>query len=138
MPALLARLRDIRFLRYLLASLGALGVDMGCFLALLAIGAGAVPASATGYSAGIAAHWLLSSRAVFTGQVAPRGFGRHRQKALFILSALLGLVLTTAIVDVGESVGIDPRFAKLVAVGTSFLATWLMRSRIVFRAPVAA
>lgn len=134
MTVVLARLRDIRFLRYILASVGALAVDMGCFLLLLATGTGAVVASALGYAAGIAAHWLLSSRAVFTGHVAPRGQGRMRQKTLFVLSALLGLALTTAIVGAGELAGLDPRLAKLVAIGVSFLATWLMRSRIVFRA----
>jgi hypothetical protein len=36
MVALLARLGDLRLVRYLLASVGALAVDMGCFLALLA------------------------------------------------------------------------------------------------------
>ena len=63
MQAVFARLRDIRFVRYILASVGALAVDMGCFLLLLATGTGAVAASAIGYGAGIAAHWLVSSRA---------------------------------------------------------------------------
>lgn len=138
MAALLARLRDIRFVRYILASVAALAVDMGCFLALLASGSGPIAASAIGYGAGIAAHWLLSSRAVFTGHVAPQGQARTWQKALFVVSALAGLALTTAIVGAGADAGIDPRLAKLVAIGVSFAATWLMRSRIVFRAPVAA
>ena len=38
MIALLSRLGDLRLLRYLLASVGALAVDMGSFLALLTIG----------------------------------------------------------------------------------------------------
>ena len=52
---LCARLLDRRFLRYLLASVGALAVDMGLFMALLAGGVAAVAASAIGYGAGIAA-----------------------------------------------------------------------------------
>lgn len=138
MQAAFARLRDIRFVRYILASVGALAVDMGCFLLLLATGTGAVAASAIGYCAGIAAHWLVSSRAVFTEGVAPRGQGRNWQKALFVVSALVGLGITTAIVGMSEAAGIDPRIAKLAAIGVSFLATWLMRSRIVFRYPGAA
>ena len=129
---LLMRLRDQRFIRYILASVGALAVDMGLFMLLLA-GMGAVAASAMGYGAGIAAHWLLSSRTVFTDTVAQRGPGRTKQKALFVLSALAGLAITTAIVGAGEALGIDPRIAKLAAVAVSFLATWLMRSHIVFR-----
>ncbi|WP_291133636.1 GtrA family protein [Erythrobacter sp.] len=135
---LLVRLRDARFVRYLLASVGALAVDMGAFLALLSAGSAAAPASAAGYSLGIVAHWLMSSRAVFHGSVAESGLARTRQKALFVISALLGLALTTAIVGLGERAGADPRAAKLVAIGVSFMATWLVRSRIVFRPAPAA
>jgi putative flippase GtrA len=134
----LTRLRDIRLLRYLLASVGALAVDIGCFLALLALAVPAAAASAAGYALGILAHWLLSSRAVFVGGVAARGPERTRQKALFVGSALAGLALTTAIVGLGAAAGADPRLAKIVAIGVSFTATWLLRSRVVFRAPVTA
>lgn len=131
---LIARLRDIRFLRYILASVGALAVDFGSFLVLLSLGVLAAPASAVGYSLGILAHWLLSSRTVFQDTVAERGAARTRQKALFVISALIGLGLTTAIVGAGDWAGFDPRLAKLVAIGASFTATWLLRSKIVFRA----
>src|SRR5690606_5433007 len=103
--ALLARLRDVRLVRYLAASVGALAVDLGSFLALLALGALAAPAAAAGYSLGILAHWLLSSRVVFGDVVADRGARRTRQKALFVVSALAGLALTTAIVGLGDLAG---------------------------------
>jgi putative flippase GtrA len=131
--ALLIRLRDVRLVRYLAASAGALAVDIGSFLALLALGVLPAPAAAAGYSLGILAHWLLSSRAVFNDTVAPRGAERTRQKALFVVSALAGLALTTAIVGAGHLAGIDPRAAKIVAVAASFTLTWLARSKIVFR-----
>jgi small basic protein len=54
------------------------------------------------------------------------------QKALFVGSALIGLALTMAVVGLGARLGLDPRLAKLVAVATSFVATWLLRNRIVF------
>ncbi len=133
MVAALQRLGDWRFIRYLLASVGALAVDVGTFLALLSIGLWAAGASAFGYSLGIVAHWLMSSRAVFTANVAERGTARTKQKALFVISALIGLALTTAIVWAGDASGIDPRLAKLVAIFVSFFATWLLRSRVVFR-----
>lgn len=123
----------IVLLRYLAASALALGVDMASFLLLLRLNLPPAPAAATGYSLGIAAHWLLSSRAVFTRGVAERGPERTRQKALFVLSALFGLALTTAIVGAGSGFGIDPRLAKLAAVAASFTATWLLRERLVFR-----
>lgn len=135
---MLIRLRDIRLVRYLGASVGALAVDMGSFLALLALGSTPAAAAAAGYSLGIVAHWLLSSRAVFSDAVAPRGLGRTRQKALFVISALLGLALTTAIVGLGDIAGIDPRLAKGGAIAASFTLTWMLRSRIVFRVEQAA
>lgn len=138
MRSKLATLLNVQFLRYLLASVGALAVDMGCFLALLAGGASAVVASAAGYGLGILAHWLFSSRAVFGDGVAERGKARSVQKALFVVSALIGLAITTAMVGGGEELGIDPRVAKLAAIGVSFVVTWLIRSRIVFRVPAAA
>lgn len=133
MTAILARLVDLRFLRYLIASIGALAVDMGCFLLLLGAGMSAAAASALGYSLGIAVHWLLSSRTVFQDSVARDFVPRTRQKALFVVSALAGLGLTTAIVGLGSGVGVDPRLAKLAAVGASFLVTWLLRSKLIFR-----
>lgn len=129
----IARLGDARLARYLLASMGALAVDMGCFLALLKLEVWPATASAAGYCAGIVAHWLMSSRAVFGNAVAHRGFARTRQKALFVGSALAGLTLTTAIVWIGDRAGVDPRIAKISAIGLSFSLTWLLRSRVVFR-----
>lgn len=130
----LSGLQRIRLLRYGLASVAALAVDVGTFLMLLAFAVPAAPASALAYMIGIVTHWLISSRAVFTETVAERGPGRTRQKALFVGSALVGMALTTAIVGGGELLGLDPHLSKLVAVGVSFAATWLLRSRIVFRA----
>lgn len=130
----LARLRDVRLVRYLFASAGALAVDMGSFLALLSLGLFPALASAVGYSLGILCHWLLSSRAVFHDTVASGGIARTRQKALFVVSALLGLALTTMIVGGADLAGIDPRIAKLAAIAASFTLTWLLRAKVVFRA----
>jgi putative flippase GtrA len=127
------RLRRIVLLRYMFASVGALAVDMGSFLALLELGVVPVIASATGYSLGIVAHWLLSSRAVFSDSVAEKGVARTRQKALFVGSAVAGLVLTTLIVGTGTALGIDSRASKVIAIGVSFTATWFLRKRIVFQ-----
>src|SRR3546814_3118840 len=91
---LIASLRrgEIRWLNYLLASGLALGSDAGLFLLLLDAGLAPVTASATGYCAGILVHWVISSRLVFADGAAARGTGeRHRQKLLFVGSALVGL-----------------------------------------------
>lgn len=129
---------EIRWLNYLLASVLALGSDAGLFLLLLDSGLSPMAASAVGYCAGILVHWLVSSRLVFADGAAARGTGeRHRQKLLFVGSALIGLAVTTAIVGTGSALGLDPRLAKLVAIVVSFQTTYLLRRHIVFRAATA-
>lgn len=125
-------LRQAALSRYLGASVVALGFDMTSFLVLLALGMPAAPGSALSYALGIAVHWFISSRAVFTAGVAERGPARTRQKALFVASALVGLALTAGVVGFGSALGLDPRLAKIIAVVVSFAATWLLRARIVF------
>lgn len=129
---------EIRWLNYLLASVLALGSDAGLFLLLLDAGLAPVTASATGYCAGILVHWVISSRLVFADGTAARGTGeRHRQKLLFVASALVGLAVTTAIVGGGSALGLDPRLAKLAAIVVSFQTTYLLRRHIVFRTAAA-
>ena len=135
---MLRRAADITILRYLVASALALAVDMATFLALLQSGVAPSVAAMSGYSLGIAAHWLMSSRAVFLDGLAELGPDRLRQKVLFVLSALLGLGLTTGIVSAGARLGLDPRVAKIGAIAVSFTTNWLVRRMIVFRAPVRA
>lgn len=129
---------EIRWLTYLLASGLALGSDAGLFLLLLDAGLPPMTASAIGYCAGILVHWLVSSRLVFADGAAARGTGeRHRQKLLFVGSALIGLAITTAIVGGGTALGLDPRLAKLAAIIVSFQATYMLRRHIVFRTTAA-
>lgn len=128
-----SRLRQVTLVRYLGASVVALAADMGSFLAMLALGVMPGPAAAAAYSLGIVVHWWLSSRKVFADGVASRGPERTRQKAMFVISALIGLALTTAIVASAARLGIDPRLAKLGAIGVSFSVTWLLREKLVFR-----
>lgn len=138
MLALRSRLLDATPIRYFAASLVALAADMGSFLVLLEMGSSAAPASAASYALGIIVHWLISSRAVFADSVAAGGRPRTIQKAMFVISAMIGLALTTLIVGAGAALGIDPRLAKLAAVGASFVTTWLLREKLVFRKAAAA
>lgn len=133
MIARVVRIADLRLVRYGLASVGALAVDLGSFLALLALGTPAAASSALAYALGILAHWLLSSRAVFVDTVAERGPARTRQKALFVGSAMIGLALTAGIVGLADLSGIDPRLGKLAAIAVSFAVTWMLRNKVVFR-----
>lgn len=126
--------RQLTFLRYVVVSVGALAVDMGVFLALLKGGMISTIAAAIGYGIGIVAHWTLSSRKVFQDRVSERGTReRTQQKAMFVVSALLGLVVTMSIVGVGDALGLDPRIAKVMAIGVSFMLTYLLRNVVIFR-----
>lgn len=121
----------LTYTRYLAASVGALGVDLAAFLLALNLMPAAIAAGA-GYCMGIAAHWLLSSRAVFAGRLAERGAKRTQQLLLFVGSALVGLALTVSIVGLGDAFGLHPWIAKGLAVVISFQATYTLRRRIVF------
>jgi putative flippase GtrA len=126
--------RQLTFLRYVVVSVGALAVDMGVFLALLKSGMASTIAAAIGYGIGIVAHWTLSSRKVFQDRVSERGTReRTQQKAMFVVSALLGLVVTMSIVGIGDALGLDPRIAKVMAIGVSFMLTYLLRNVVIFR-----
>jgi putative flippase GtrA len=126
--------RQLTFLRYVVVSVGALAIDMGVFLALLKTGMISAVAAAIGYAIGIVAHWTLSSRKVFQDRVSGRGTReRTQQKAMFVVSALLGLVVTMSIVGVGDALGLDPRIAKIMAIGVSFMLTYLLRNVVIFR-----
>jgi len=139
MRALKDSLWRCTFARYFASSGVALGADTSVFVGLVAIGAPAGPASAAAYSFGIVVHWLVASRAVFIGDLAEQGPARTRQKMLFVLSALAGLAVTTAIVSAGAALSINLAVAKFVAIGLSFTTNWLIRRWIVFRPqPVAA
>lgn len=120
------------YVRYFIASAGALALDTAIFLGCLQAGIAPVAAAGTGYSSGLALHWLLSSRAVFSGSLAEKGAQRRQQQALFIGSALAGLAITMAIVGAGSALGLDPRLAKLIAVAVSFQTTYLLRKNLVF------
>jgi putative flippase GtrA len=123
---------DALYCRYVAASAASLGLDFALFMGLLQLGVPPALAAAGGYVAGIISHWYLSSRAVFVGQVAGSGPARRHQQGLFVLSALVGLTITTAIVGIGARMGVDPRIAKGAAILVSFQATYLLRKKVVF------
>jgi len=120
-------------LRYLAVSVIALAIDFACFLAAIALDAAPVVAAVLGYCIGLQVHWALSTRFVFAPERVREGAGRRGQHALFVGSALVGLGITALTIAVGEAAGGDPRAAKLVAVGLSFIATFALRRAIVFR-----
>ena len=123
---------DQVYFRYIGASAVSLGVDFAIFMAALSIGVPPAAAAACGYMVGIVCHWLISSRMVFVGHVAEDTASRRQQQALFVVSALVGLGITTGIVGIGSRYGLDPRIAKGIAIVVSFQATYVIRKKVVF------
>jgi putative flippase GtrA len=123
---------DQVYTRYIGASVVSLGLDFGVFLATLSMGVPPAIAAATGYIAGIVCHWAISSRFVFASQLAASSTGRRQQQALFLLSAFVGLGITTGIVGIAVRYGLDPRLAKGAAIIVSFQATYVLRRKVVF------
>jgi len=123
---------DQVYLRYIGASAVSLGVDFAVFMAAMSVGVPPAIAAACGYIVGIVCHWLISSRMVFVGLVAADSVSRRHQQVLFVLSALAGLAITTAIVGIGSHYGLDPRMAKGIAIVVSFQTTYVIRKKVVF------
>lgn len=126
--------RNAVFSKYLVASAVALAMDVGTFLWLLDLGTDPTLSASISYTLGIFAHWILSSRLVFSLRVARAGRARTLQKTQFVLSALTGLCLTAAIVTFGSYLAIDPRLAKIAAIAVSFATVWHLRNRYIFKA----
>lgn len=118
--------------RYLAASMIALGFDVALFSSLVAVGTDPTLASAAGYGAGIVVHWMVSANFVFTGKTRA-GAALHIQRALFAGSALVGLGITVATVELLGRVGVHPIPSKAAAVGISFFTVYALRKWGVFK-----
>lgn len=134
MLKILAKLRDAQFVRYFVASIGALAVDMGSFLLLLETPLPAGVSAAIAYTLGIIAHWILLSRSVFEQGTEKGGMARTRQKAVFLLTTWGGLAVTTGIVSLADYLGADVRISKGLAVVISFVMNYLIRKHFIFTA----
>ena len=119
--------------RYLLASAIALVCDSALLLWLVhGAGLHAGPAGAIAYGVGVLVHYRLSRAFVF-----PAGW-LNRRRALelagFVATGLLGMALTVVILEAGTRwLSLPVALSKAVAVGASFLLTYLLRGRLVFR-----
>ncbi len=120
-----------RLLRYTGVNLASLAVDYAVFLWLTSALGLPVIASMIGYAVAFALNYRLSRRFVFAGH------GTHKSErrlfAEFMASGVFGLVLTAAVTGGGiYLLGLSPTIAKTAAVLMSFVALYLIRSRLVF------
>lgn len=115
--------------RYLIVSIVSLWADTGLFLALSWWVMPASWAAFVGYGSGMAVHWALSVRFVFTDGDHPP---THAQCASFVLSGLIGLAITVGMVSALGSIGTPLLLAKAAAVLVSFTTVYLVRKYVVF------
>lgn len=122
-----------QFLRYAGVSVAALALDTGAFLALCKLGVVPAAAGGIGYLAGLVLHYVLSIRHVFDAEAS--GKPHRRLFTEFAASGLAGLALTSIVIALATGgLGLSPLPAKLIAVGLSFVAVYLMRQALVFAA----
>ena len=117
--------------RYLLASLLALGCDLLAYTVLLRLGLPAPVAGGLGYGGGILVHYSLSTSWVF-----PDRNGQRRAMptmAKFAGTGVFGLVMTAGIIAALTGSGLCGAYmAKVIAVGATYVAVFLLRRAYVF------
>ena len=127
------------FLRYTAVSAVALGVDIATlWLAVVSFGVEQSLAAAAAYATGLGVHYALSVRFVFGyRRLAAR---RHAEASVYVLSGLLGIVMSAAVVYVGGRLGQPLPVSKAVAVVVTFIAVFAIRKATLFtdRAPRSA
>lgn len=120
--------------RYTVVSALALLLDFAVYLSLEDAGMRAAAAGVAGYVAGMVLHFSLSTRYVFKKQA--RGKTEARRFAEFLMSGLVGIVLTAAVIELATAhLDLAPLYAKLAAVVLSFLTVFLLRRSVVFAGP---
>lgn len=127
----------VQFGGYVAVSAGALCVDFFVFGMLLATAKFAFVAAMGGYLCGVASHYFMSSRIVFSSRFNRRGIVEEAPTiAKFFAAGASGLVVTAATVGLlADVAGIHPMTAKVVASGLSFVVVFLSLRLFVFNHP---
>lgn len=117
--------------RYAIVSIAALVLDFTVYISLTQADVSPTLAGIVGYSFGLLLHYTLSVRFVFDQRASDKSM--RRTFAEFVISGLLGLVLTALVIWIATTfLGLPALIAKGVAVVASFLAVFAMRHTIVF------
>lgn len=116
-----------RFFRYVLVGGAAAVIDLGGFVVLNGAGIPLAAAAAASFAIAAVFNFLLSSLIVF------RTRPRWRQFLLFATFALIGLTVNTG-TTLLAALWCPDVLAKVVGIGTAFLANFWMNHTIVFGA----
>ena len=126
------RRRLERLTRYTGVNIVSVTVDYAVFLALTQATGHPTTSSVAAYGLALILNYGLSRQFVFGRE----GFhkGERRLFTEFVLTGLLGLVLTALVTWLGvHAVGLKPLVAKTAAVLVCFIALYAIRSRLVFQ-----
>ena len=114
----------------------ALACDVAVYSTGVKLGVNHTVSAAIGYVLGLVLHFALSRRLVFKSQTT--GKGAAVEAIGFALSGLAGLIMTSGVVYFAtEVLDLGPVISKIAAVGSSFLAVYLLRSQFVFNRSLA-
>lgn len=129
-----ALLRDVEFVRYFGVSVIALAADVTLlYWATTQAQTSVLPqyvVAGFSYAVGLAVHYLLAVRYVFAYR---RMHARRRlEMMVYVATGGFGVLLSAAIVFLGELFGYPLRVSKLVAVVVTFVAIYLIRKVTLF------
>jgi putative flippase GtrA len=116
--------------RYALVSTLALGLDFAVFLALNGAIWHPTLSGVAGYACGIVLHYQLSRHFVFATAASAKS--AHRRFGEFVVSGLIGVAVTAAVIAAATGMGASPILAKVMAAGASFLGVYAIRRAVVF------
>jgi putative flippase GtrA len=129
--SLLQRIR--RLLRYTGVNLVTDTIDYAIFLSITHYFGAPTVASIIGYGCALAINYELSRRYVFLAHLSDKS--ANRLMAEFLATGILGLVLTAGITGLSvHFLHLSPLLSKTIAVLVCFVALYVVRSRLVFRA----
>ena len=110
---------------------GTLALDLAVYLMLSTGDMKPVLAGVLGYGAGLALHFLLSSKFVF--KAAASNKPQARLFGEFALSGLAGMATTAIVMAIATDLaGLPGLLAKVLAAGMSFVFVYWLRCTIVF------
>jgi putative flippase GtrA len=116
--------------RYAAVSALALGLDFSVFLTPNSAIGHPTLSGVLGYAGGMVLHYQLSR--IFVFATAASAKSAHRRFVEFVVSGLIGLAVTAAVIGVATGIGATPILAKVMAAGASFLGVYVIRRSIVF------
>jgi putative flippase GtrA len=119
------------FLLYAAVSAVALAVDVAIlYLATARFAMPSYIAAALAYAIGLAVHYVLSVRYVFTHR--RMASQRRTEVMVYALTGLVGILLSAGIVHVGDLLDQVLAVSKLVAIAVSFIAVFMIRKITLF------